>query len=232
MIYIMKKKPDQEEKTLKDTFIREIETYKYELIVMAILTFNTGTIVFFEMFGIVKGFSWIAGIVLLAGMWALFAWKNTIYLPRGKRVMTFRFGQDGGVTFGTTPIKDRMIPFDNTPESQKVQITGVRKHWHRGSGRPIVVMVEDWPENVNVTKNYKPTMQSRDFSSILTNSYQTGYDTGRNSILKQGAGILTPNMMVVIMLIALGVIGFLVFMQMGMLEEIGRHVGVEFKGLL
>lgn len=218
--------------TESNAIFRELETFTIEMIIMAILTMNAGLIVSLELLGAAVGVSWLAAVLLVAGMWGVWFYRYTIYQPRGNKAIVLRCAQNGAISIGVQKIKDRMISFDNTKNAQQIQITGVRRHWHNLTGRPVVVLVEDWPENVSIIKQHKPTMQSKDFSTILTNSYQTGYETGRNSIQRQLSGLLTPDKMVLILLLAIGAIGVLVFMQMGMLEEIGQAVGANMEGLI
>jgi hypothetical protein len=216
----------------KNTIFMEMDMYVPEIIILALLTFNGMIMLFLEMTGASKGSAFILSIVLLAAMWGLFMFKSMVYQPRGKKSIVLRCGQNGSISIGIQKIKDKMIGFDNkNEESQKIQITGIRKHWHNLTGRPVVVIAEDWPENVSIIQKFKPTMQSKDFSTILTNSYQTGYETGRNSIQRKGTPFLNANIILIIVLIAMIALGFIMFQQMGILEKIAGKLGVEAAGL-
>jgi hypothetical protein len=143
------------------------------------------------------------------------------FQPIGKKSIIIRFFQNGGVDIGVGNIRDKTLNFDGKKETgQQVQITNIRRHWHTLTGRPVVALVEDYPENVSVLKDFKPTMESKDFSTLLSNTGQTYYNLGRRDEARKQAGLSLTSLLLLGCLIATIVAIVLIANQTGMLQDI------------
>ena len=203
-----------------DTIFREMSFFHQEIIMLFAGSFLAFVLAVFGLLGYIPDGAFYGVIVLAAIMWIGFIIKRTFFQPVGKKSIVIRFFQNGGVDIGVGAIKDKVLNFDGKKGTNTVQITNIRRHWHTLTGRPVVALVEDYPENVSVLKDFKPTMESQDLSTLVTNTAQTYYNLGRRDEARKQSGLSITSILLIGCLIATIIAIVLIANQSGMLQEI------------
>jgi len=211
--------------------IKELPFFRIEPFVMIIVGLLMPIMVLvLQAIGVLANGVLIGFLIVLVTMWVMWLVKYFKYLPTGKKVIVARFYKNTGVALSSEKInKEGVVKFDRKGNIPPTQITQVHKHFEMSSGRPMVIAVEEVPQNLSLLKRYKPDRSARELNSVIKVTWNSAWHAATENILGFANKFKDPNFIVGTgALVGVIIVGLLLWQNLGSMTEL-QEVIMELK---
>lgn len=178
------------------------------------------TLVVLDIFGFFPGASIAALMLVIFSMWGIYFVKYFLFMPTGKKVIIERFFKNTGVSLSCEKIpgKGEIEMGDDIPP---VQVTQANKHFEMSSGRPLIIAIEEVPQNCSLLQLYQPDRSSRELNSIIKVTWNTAWHAATENLLGFGNRLRDPVfLMSAGVLVGIILIGIMMWMNLDTLSQL------------
>jgi len=153
-----------------------------------------------------------------------YVYRLMVFTPRGNRHMTARVFSTGGVRLSVDKIKNNSIKFSSGVMGEAMKIVNPKKHWLTNIGKPFIVLFEGDDSNADLNMIAGDVSdKSKDTNSVNDSMFDFGVRWERK--MKEKAGqFLTPTN--IILIIILGAVGLTLFLVLKNPETTAGLLGV------
>jgi len=152
-----------------------------------------------------------------------YAYRLMVFTPRGNKHMVARIFSTGGIRLSVDKIKDGSIKFMGGAMGEAMKIRNPKKHWLTNIGKPFIVLFEGDDSNADLnTISGDVSEKSKDTNSVNDSMFDFGVRWERKMKEKAGA-FLTP--MNIILILILGAVGLTLFLVLKNPETTAQVLG-------